>query len=163
GALARLMSWLCPGAVVQGQDVKVPPEPQSPATASIRFTVPRFTIRAGAREVISPYLVRFRDLTDAAASPTRSVPLLFSHLFSDTSEVQLRLPPGRSLKSAPSDQTHNGPGLLASTHFELSREDDRQVLLMKRSVTISRREIPPEDYPAFRAFVSSLLEEEANA
>src|SRR5439155_6505710 len=124
-ALARLMSWLCPGAVVQGQDVKVPPEPQSPATASIRFTVPRFTIRAGAREVISPYLVRFRDLTDAAASPTRSVPLLFSHLFSDTSEVQLRLPPGRSLKSAPSDQTHNGPGLLASTHFELSRQDDR--------------------------------------
>jgi len=162
-ALARLMSSLCPGAILQSQEIKAPPDLQAPASASLRFGVKRFTIRAGTREVISPYLVRFKDLTDVAAYPTRSVPLLFKNLFSDTSEMRLHLPPTRNLKKVPADWTLNGPGISAVTRFELVREQDHQVLVLKRSVTVSRREIPPADYPAFRTFVSSLAEAEANA
>jgi hypothetical protein len=162
-AIADLMSWFCPGAVLQGQEVKVPPDPQAPATAAIRFTVPRFTIRAGPREVISPYLVRFKGLTDVASYPKRHHPVLFWSLRSDTTEIRLHLPPGRTVKKVPADRSLNGPGLSASTHFELVREQDHQVLVVRRSVTVSRREIPVEDYPALRSFVSSLVEEEANA
>jgi transglutaminase-like putative cysteine protease len=162
-ALSFVMSWFCPGAVVQSQDVKVPPDPQAPATASIRFTVPRFTIRAGAREVVTPYLVRFKDLTDIAKYPTRTVPVLFPRLFSNTSESRLQLPPGRTLKAVPADRTLNGPGISSVTHFELIKKEDRQVLVVRRSVTVTRREIPPADYAAFHTFVSSLIEEEANA
>jgi hypothetical protein len=149
--------------VVQSQDVKVPPDPQAPATASIRFTVPRFTIRAGAREIVTPYLVRFKDLTDIAKYPTRTVPILFPRLFSNTSESRLQLPPGRTLKAVPADRTLNGPGISSFTHFELIKKEDRQVLVVRRSVTVTRREIPPADYAAFHTFVSSLIEEEANA
>lgn len=162
-ALARLMSWLCPGAVLVSQDVKAPPDSKSPATASLRFAVKRFAIRAGGREVISPYLVRFKNLTDVAVYPTRSVPLLFQNLFSDTSEVRLHLPSSRRLRKLPADRTLTGPGISAVTHFELVQDQDHQDLLVKRSVTVSRREIPAEEYPALRTFVSSLAEEEANA
>lgn len=162
-ALADIMSLLCPGAVLQGQDVKIAPDPKGPDTATLRFTVPRFLIRAGTREIISPFLVRFKALTDVASYPKRRHPVLFSNLRSDTTEIRLHLPPGRTFKRVPSDRSLSGPGLSASTQFAMEREQDHQVLVVRRSVTVSRREIPVEDYPALRSFVSSLAEEEANA
>jgi len=162
-ALADLMSWFCPGAVLQRQEVKIDPDPLAPAKATLHFTVPRFTMHAGAREIVSPFLVRFKNLSDIASYPRRRHPVLFSILRSDTTEIRLHLPPGRTIKKIPADRSLNGPGLSASTQFELVREEDHRVLVVRRSVTLSRREIPVEDYPALRAFVSSLVEEEANA
>jgi len=162
-ALADLMGWLCPGAVLQGQDVNVPTDPKSPATATIRFMVPRFIMRAGAKEIISPYLVRFKGLTDAAAYPKRRYTVLFQDLRSDTSETRLQLPPGRTLKKIPENRTLDGPGISATTTFELTKEQDHEILVVKRTVTISRREIPVEDYPALRTFVAALSEQEAGA
>jgi hypothetical protein len=162
-ALADLMSLLCPGAVLQSQEVKVSTDPQAPAAATLRFTVPRFTMRAGTKEVVSPYLVRFNSLTDVASYPKRRHPVLLKDLRSDTTEIRLHFPPGRTVKKIPADRSLNSPGLSASTHFELVKEQDHQVLTVRRSITVSRREIPVEDYPALRSFVSSLAEEEANA
>jgi len=62
--------------------------------------------------------------------------------------VRLTLPAGRGLKKLPADR---------------AREGDRSVLVVRRSVTVSTREIAPADYPKLLTFVSALGEEEAGA
>jgi hypothetical protein len=63
----------------------------------------------------------------------------------------------------PADRKLEGPGLAGSTHYEMAREGDRQVLVLHRELTVSRREISISDYPQLRTFVSALAEEEAGA
>jgi transglutaminase-like putative cysteine protease len=161
--LADLMSWLCPGAVLLGHEVTNPSQPEDPLRITIRFQVPRFTTRAGAKEIVTPYLVRFPGLTRIAAYSGRRLPVFFDYLFSETSEVHLRLPEGRTLKKVPDDREIKGPGLIATTRHELVREGDRQVLVVRRSVSVGRREFPVADYPALRDFLGALGQEEARA
>jgi uncharacterized protein DUF3857/transglutaminase superfamily protein len=158
-----LMAWLCPGAQLKGYAVTAPARPGEPLRVTIRFAVPRFAVRAGKAEVVSPHLVRFPGLTSIAAYAARRHPVFFPYLFNETSEARLRLPVGRVLKKIPADRTIEGPGLTASSRYELAREQDRDVLVVRRTVTISRREIPVADYGALRNFISTLIEEESKA
>jgi len=87
----------------------------------------------------------YHHVKDATAYPQRRLPILFSSLSSNTSEVRLQLPAGRTLKKVPADRTLNGPGVSATSQFQLVKEQDRQVLVVKRSLTLSRREIPATD------------------
>jgi hypothetical protein len=161
--VAELMGWLCPGAVMKGHEVARPSKPEDPLRITIRFEVPRFVTRAGAFEIVSPYLVRFPGLTRIGAYAGRRTPVFFPYLFSTTSETRLRLPAGRTVRKVPADREVAGPGLTASTHYELARDGDLQLLVVKRSVKVSRREIPVSDYPALRDFLSGLTQEESKA
>jgi len=98
-----------------------------------------------------------------SAAPERRLPIFFPYLFSDTSEIRLRLPPGRTLARVPSDRKSEGPGLLSTTSYELLRDAEGETMVVKRDLTISRREIPPADYPALRDFFSALAREDAGA
>jgi hypothetical protein len=82
---------------------------------------------------------------------------------SETSEVRLQLPPGRTLKKTPAGRSIEGPGLSEKSTFTVARDGDRNILVVRRDATVSRREIPPSDYAAFRTFVSAIAEEEAAA
>lgn len=159
--LVDLMSWLCPGAVLEEHEIVHPEGPDDPVKVTIQFRVPRFVTRAGDLQVVSPHLVRFSGLTDMAAYSRRRLPIFFPQLFSETSEVHLHLPPGRVPKSLPGESTLEGPGLSSTTRLELRHQGDHDVLVVRRSATVARRQILPEEYPQFRAFVSALAEEEA--
>ena len=162
-SIKDLVSTLCPGAVMTAHEVTMPSRPADPLRITIRFEVPRFVTRAGSFEVLTPYLVRFPYLTRIAAYSSRRSPVFFDYPYSVTSETRLRLPPGRTLKKVPADRESTGPGLAATTKHELVREGDYQVLVVRRSVSVSKREIPVSDYPALRDFLSGLSQEESKA
>lgn len=138
-------------------------KPGEPIRATIRFRVPRFVTRAGSMKIVSPHLARVPSLTGITGYPNRRHPIFFPFLSSETSEVRLRLPFGEAPRKVPDGRRIEGPGLVSTTRYEMTREDDRQVLIVKRAITISRREVPAAEYPQFRAFLSSLGEEEAGA
>jgi hypothetical protein len=75
----------------------------------------------------------------------------------------LRLPPGRTLAKVPADRKQDGPGLQASTSYELSHDPEGDLLVVKRSLKVSRREIRPEEFPALRDFFSALAREDSSA
>jgi hypothetical protein len=63
----------------------------------------------------------------------------------------------------PAGKSFEGAGLTAKSDFAVTREEDRNVLVVRRSIMVPRREIPAADYPQLRTFLSSLVEEEAGA
>jgi hypothetical protein len=144
-------------------EVMAPARPDDPLRIAIRFEVPRFVTRAGAMELVAPYLVRFPGLTGIGAYSGRRYPVFFDFLFAETSEVRLRLPAGRKLRKAPADRDAKGPGLVAQTRHEIIQDGPNQTLVIKRSVAVSRRQIPLEDYPAVREFLAGLTQEEVKA
>jgi len=162
-ALARFMARVCPGLMLQGQDVIPPTTPDDPLKMTLRFKVPHFAVRAGTMDIVSPHLVRFPFLAKLSALPSRRHPVFFDRLSRETAEVRLYLPPGRHLKKVPEGRTLDGPGVSASTSYEIASERGRETLVVKRSITFSRREIPPSDYGALRQSLASLLEEESRA
>jgi transglutaminase-like putative cysteine protease len=162
-ALTRFMARICPGAALVGHQATTPSGPDDPLRMSIRIGVPRFLVRAGGTEVLSPHLVRFPYVTRIAAYPTRRHPVFFDYLFSETSEVRLSLPAGQSLKKLPAGRVLEGPGLKSTSSYEIVGEGGRQVLVVKRSLTVSRREIPAAEYGALREFLGAVAEEESRA
>jgi hypothetical protein len=162
-ALEDFVAWLCPGAVLKDHEVKSPVGPSDPLRIEMRFEVPHYVTQAGNLQVVSPYLVRFPAITRMAAYPSRLHPVFFEFLIDEIVDIRLALPPGRTLRKMPADRKLEGPGLAGSTHYEMAREGDRQVLVLHRELTVSRREISISDYPQLRTFVSALAEEEAGA
>lgn len=161
--IAEFMGWLYPGAVMVSHQVMPPARPDDPLRIVIRFEVPRFVTRAGAMELVSPYLARLPGLTRIGAYSGRRYPVFFDFLFTETSEVRLRLPAGRKLKKVPADREAKGPGLTALTKHEVVQDGPIQVLVIKRTVSVSRRQIPLADYAAAREFLSGLTQEESKA
>ncbi|MGH9797554.1 MAG: DUF3857 domain-containing transglutaminase family protein [Candidatus Polarisedimenticolia bacterium] len=161
--LSLLLSWLCPGAIMEGHEVALPGRPEEPLRVVIRFRVPRFVSRAGSAEIVTPYLARFGWLGRITAYTGRRYPVFFEYLFSDRAEIHLSLPPGRRLRRTPADHDHKGPGLSASTKHEVTTEGGRQILVVRRSVSVDRREIPVAEYQALRDFLSAVQQEEARA
>ncbi len=68
-----------------------------------------------------------------------------------------------TLKKIPEGLTLEGPGVKSTTEYELLREGGRNVLVVRRSLVLSRREIPTEEYGEMYAFVAALAREEATA
>jgi transglutaminase-like putative cysteine protease len=158
-----LMSWLVPGAVLKGHEVTLPKGPTDPLRIAARFEIPRFVTRAGGFEVVSPHLVRLPGLTGIGAYSGRRTPVFFDYLFSVTTESRIRLPVGRVVKKLPADRSSSGPGMKAGTRHSLERDGDYQVMVVKRAVDVSRREIPVAEYPPLREFLSGLAQEESKA
>ncbi|HKQ96740.1 MAG TPA: DUF3857 domain-containing transglutaminase family protein, partial [Candidatus Polarisedimenticolia bacterium] len=161
--LEDLVALLCPGAVMLGHEVTAPKKPDDPIRVTVQFQVPRFVSQAGAMTIVSPHLARLGWLSRVAAYPTRRHPVLFPFLFKETSEVRLTLPAGMTLRKVPAPKDLAGAGLEAETRYETVKEGDRDVLVLRRTVTVGRREIPADDYAALRGFLSALGEEEASA
>ena len=162
-ALADLMAWLSPGAQLESQEVDAPGSPGDPLRFAGKVTIPRYVTRAGTIEIFSPHVARFPDLTSVAAYSGRRQPLFFRYLFANTVEARLTLPAGRTLKKIPEDRTMEGPGVKSTTKYELLREGGRNVLVVRRSLAVSRREIPIEEYGEMYEFVAALAREEAGA
>ncbi len=162
-ALADLMAWLSPGARLESQEVDPPESHGEPLRFTGSVTIPGYVTRAGTIEIVSPHVARFPDLTSVAAYSGRKQPLFFRYLFANTVETRMALPAGRTLKKIPEDLTLEGPGVKSTTEYELVREGDRNVLIVRRSLEITRREIPVEEYGELYAFVTALAHEEAAA
>ncbi len=162
-ALARFMARICPGAVLLAQDVFPPKDPQDSLKLTIRFKVLRFLVRAGSVDVLSLHLVRFPQVARLATSSTRHHPIFFENLSRETSEVRLYLPAGRHIKKLPEGRDLEGPGFSASTSYELKSDKVRDILVVKRSITFSRREIPVSDYLSLKQSLAALMEEESRA
>ncbi len=161
--LEQILAWLCPGAILKGHEVTPAAGPGDPVKITVRFEVPRFVMKAGASELITPQLARFPQFARLTVAGDRRLPIFFEYLFTDTSEIRLTLPPGRTLAKVPAGRKSEGPGLLSTTTYEILREGEGETLVVKRDFTISRREIPPADYPALRDFFSALAREDAGA
>lgn len=159
--LEALIGWLSPGTMLRGHKIIPPSQPDDPLIIEARFEVPRFVTRAGSKEIIAPHVVRFRSLTGMAAYEGRRLPIFFPYLFDESSEVRLDLPAGRTIRQLPQDHAFEGPGLAASTHYEVGRQGEREILIVRRNVTVSSREIGVDEYDRFRAFMTALSEEEA--
>ncbi len=162
-ALARFMARICPGAVLLAHDVIQPKDAQDSLKLIIRFKVPRFIVRAGNLDVLSLHLVRFPYVASMVAPSSRHHPIFFENLSSETSEVRLYLPPGRHIKKLPEGRNLEAPGFAASSSYEVKGDKGRDILVVKRSITFSKREIPVADYAALKQSLSVLLEEESRA
>ena len=162
-AMARFMARISPGAVLLGQDVIAPKDPQDSLKLVIRFKVPRFLVRAGNVDVLSLHLVRFPYVASMAALSSRHHPIFFENLRRETSEVRLYLPPGKHIKKLPEGRTLEGPGVSASTSYQVKQESGRDILVVKRSITFAKREIPAADYSALKQSLTALMEEESRA
>jgi transglutaminase-like putative cysteine protease len=160
-AVEDLVAWLCPGARLLSHDVKKPEDPTAPLVVTARFSVPHFTTRAGALEVVSPQIVRFPSLTSLATYPSRLQPFFFHYLFALSSEVRLRLPPGRTLRKLPSPHSLQGPGLSSTVTYEMGQDEGDTVLITHRTIEVTQREIPVDQYAALRDFVAGMVEDEA--
>jgi hypothetical protein len=161
--VAAIVSWLSPGAQLESQEIIPPSTPTDALRVEAHISVPGFVSRVAGIEFVSPHVIRFPTLSALAAYSGRSQPVFLAYPFSDTVETRLQLPPGRTIKKLPEDRAIEGAGLKANTSYELTREDRRNVLIIRRSISISRREIPVEEYEGFYAFVGALAEEEAGA
>jgi hypothetical protein len=162
-ALEDVMSGLCPGATMKEYRVSPAARPQDPVKIVIQFEMPRYVIKAGSAELISPVLARFPHFSNLVSASSRRFPAFFPALFAETSEVQLHLPPGHTVARMPADRKSEGPGLEAATSYAMVRDEGGETLVVKRSLTVSRREIPPADYPALKEFFSGLAREDAGA
>ncbi|HYS04328.1 MAG TPA: DUF3857 domain-containing protein [Candidatus Dormibacteraeota bacterium] len=162
-ALARFMARICPGAVLLGHDVIQPKDAHDSLKLVIRFKVPRFVVRAGNLDVLSLHLVRFPNVASMAAPSSRHHPIFFENLSSETSEVRLYLPPGKHVRKLPEGRNLTAPGFSAASSYEVKGDNGRDMLLVKRSITFSKREIPVADYSALKQSLSALLEEESRA
>jgi hypothetical protein len=162
-ALVRLMARVCPGAVLLAHDVIPPADAHDSLKLAFRFKVPHFLVRAGSLEILSPHLVRFPYVARVTAPPSRHHPIFFENLSSETSEVRLYLPPGRHIKKLPEGRTLAAPGFSGSSSYEVKTDGGRDVLVVKRSITFSKREIPVADYAALKQSLAALLEEESRA
>jgi hypothetical protein len=148
---------------MKDHQLKAPAGPTDPLRIEMHFEVPHYVTQVGTLQVLSPEIVRFPAFTRMAAYASRHHPVFFPFLIDEEVEVRLTLPAGRTLKRMPADRKIDGPGIAGTTRFEMKGEGDRQVLVVHRSLVVSRREIPTSDYPSLRTFVSSLAEEEAGA
>ncbi len=157
------MATVCPGAILHGHEVSAPPSPADPLRIALRFTIPHFLVHAGNIEVVPLQLVRFPELPKIAASPARQFPVFFDYLFSESFDLRLLLPPARTPKSLPTGQTIEGAGLKASTSYEAAEAEGRKVVVVRRSLICSRREIPAAEYPELLQFLAALAEEESRA
>lgn len=158
-----LMGWLVPGAVLKAHEVTLPKGPKDPLRITARFEIPRFVTHAGGFEVVSPHVVRLPGLTAIGAYSGRRTPVFFDYLYSVTSEARIRMPSGRVVKKLPADRESSGPGMKAGTRHSLERDGDYQVMVVKRTVDVSRREIPVAEYQHLREFLSGLVQEESKA
>ena len=162
-ALEEILAWLCPGAVLKSHQVTRPPQPGDPLRVTARFEVPRFVMRAGTSELISPQLARLPQFAALTSGTGRRLPVFFPYLFSETSEVRMRLPDGRTLARTPSGRKSDGPGLQSETSYEILRDAEGETLVVKRSLAVSRRDIPAADFPRVLEFFSGLAREDAGA
>jgi hypothetical protein len=160
---ADLMAWLSPGARLESQQVEPPASPDDPLRVTGSLTIPGFVTRAGSIEIVSPHVARFPDLTWATAYSGRDHPFFFEYLFSNTVEARLQLPSGKTLKRVPKNHIIEGAGLKTETNYELLREGGMNILVVRRSLSVTRREIPTEEYDELYDFVAALAEEEARA
>ena len=162
-ALADFMARICPGAVLQGQDVIPPANAEESLKITIRFKVPRFLVRAGNLDVFSLHIVRFPYLASMTTSANRRHSIFLPRLSSETAEVHLYLPSGRHLKKVPAGRTLQGPGVSGSTSYELTNDGRRDILVVKRSIVFNKREIPASEYNSLRESVAAIIEEESRA
>jgi len=162
-SIADLLSWLSPGARMKGQEVHKPEGPADPLRVTTAFTVARFLTRAGGLEIVSPHAARFPRITGLAVDPLRRHPVFFEYPFLESAETRLQLPPGRTILSLPPPRTIEGPGLQATSSYDIERKGSRSVLVVNRTITVSAREIPPERYDDLRRFVQAVSAEEASA
>ncbi|HXH27721.1 MAG TPA: DUF3857 domain-containing protein [Candidatus Polarisedimenticolia bacterium] len=160
-AVEDLVGWLCPGARLLSHEVKKPEGPTDPLIVTAKFSVPRFATRAGTLEIVSPQIVRFPSLTSLAAYPQRLQPFFFEYLYSLSSDVRMRLPPGRTVRKVPPPHTLKGPGLSSTVTYELGQDGGDTVLIVHRSIDVSQREIPVDQYGALREFVEGVSQDEA--
>jgi len=98
-----------------------------------------------------------------AAPSSRHYPIFFENLSSEISEVGLYLHPEKHIKKLPEGRKLEAPGFSASSSYEVRVDKGRDMLVVKRSITFSKREIPVADYSALKQSLSALLEEESRA
>src|SRR5206468_12633759 len=90
-------------------------------------------------------------------------PMLCEKLLPETSEVRLYLPPGMHIEKLTDGRTLEGPGVSASASYEVKKEGERDILIVKRSLTFAKREIPAADYLALKQSLAALMEDESRA
>ena len=146
-----------------GHDVIPAADAQDSLKLTFRFKVPHFLVRAGNFDILSPHLVRFPYVARMTAPASRHHPIFIENLSSETSEVRLYLPPGKHIKKLPEGRTLAAPGFSGSSSYEVKSDRGRDILVVKRSITFSKREIPVADYAALKQSLAALLEEESRA
>jgi len=161
--IERYLATISPGAILEAYEITPPVKPEDPLHITVRFTLPHAITQAGSVEVLSPHLVRFQDFARIVAYPVRLHPVFFDYLWNEESEVRLALPPGRSLKKIPAGGTIEGGGVTVTTAYETTAQNGRSVLVVKRVVSVNKREVPVGEYPALRKALSSVSEEESRA
>lgn len=161
--LAGIVQGVLPGASVSAPEILPPESWEEPVRLTAQVRIPGFVSRAGTTEVFHPDPVRLPHVMSLASESARELPLFLHYPFSEEVESRLRLPPGRHVAKLPEDFSAAGPGLQASSRYEIAVDGGAEVLITRRTVSVGRREYPAEEYPELRAFIRALQGEEARA
>jgi len=159
--VTSLVGGLLPGASIRSQTVARRTTGGGGMDIAVDFTVLRFTASAGALEVASPHRVGPSEIASLSVPPGRKQPVFFRHLYTDQVVGRFTLPQGRRVRKLPENRRLDGPGLSAEIRYGTSKDQQREVLEVERTVSVTRREIPASEFPALRQFIKALADEEA--
>jgi hypothetical protein len=119
---------------------------------TFRLTVPRLARPENGALLLAPFGLGQNWMETYAPLSTRKHDLVLPHLFDTKFTLRYKLPPGTAPASLPEPERRDGP----FGSWSVSVRDEGGVLVAEGSFQITVRRIAAADYPAFRAFLSSL-------
>lgn len=123
------------------------------AAARTDVALPRYATIAGSRMLFRPNVFE-RWTSVPPESPERRQPVVLGYPFEDVDTVRVELPVGYTVEALPEPVRVEAPfGRYAAevTH-------DGEALVYARSVAVTARNLPPEDYDAYRRFVQTVVQ-----
>ena len=116
------------------------------------FTAPRYAVKAGSRLLFNPNVMEHWTFVPPPGE-IRTQPVDLGYPFVDTDSVQVTLPSGFEVEAVPDPVSIETP--FASYSAEATVDEGG--LTYVRAVAVRARRLPPEEYDAYRAFVTAVV------
>lgn len=126
---------------------------EAEAAARIDVALPRYATIAGSRLLFRPNVFE-RWTSVPPESLERQQPVVLGYPFEDVDTVRVKLPVGYAVEALPEPVRVETP----FARYAAEVTHDGEALVYARTVAVTARRLPPEDYEAYRRFVQSVVQ-----
>jgi hypothetical protein len=147
----ELQAWLPPGALVKFQDAKGWESADEPLTVTFNVEIPSYGSVTGKRLLVPSYLFPPKQ-KDAFTHADRKYPLYFPYAFTELDIVNIKVPPGFSIETVPSQQDAKLP---YAAYRSTSIVKDNQ-LRTERELLFNAIFVNMSKYPEVKDFFSKV-------
>lgn len=147
----EVRGWLPSGASIKLTDVEGWTTIDQPLIATFHIEVPSYASAAGKRLLVPAYLFQAKQL-DAFKHAERKFPLYFPYAFGEADRVNMKIPAGYSLESAPQQQTAQ----LKYAGYQNLAQFDGKTMVSQRVLQVNGIFFRLDVYPEFRDFFNKV-------